>query len=182
MILMTLNCRGLASKPKKLAVCRLVEDKHIDVLFLQESMGNGALFVDELESMMSGWTVLSVDARGKSGGLLLGWRSKFFHLLNAWGVGSGLCASLFSIEHNLDLCFANIYGPYNDREFFWKNLMDMECLICQKLILGGDLKFSMGLSEIWGTRARLDSLSNFFIKSLETFRLVDIVPSVMLPT
>ena len=41
MILMTLNCRGLASKPKKLAVCRRVEDKHVDVLFLQESMGDG---------------------------------------------------------------------------------------------------------------------------------------------
>ena len=54
MILMTLNYRGLASKPKKLAVCRLVEDQHIDVLFLQESMGNGNLFVNELESMLSG--------------------------------------------------------------------------------------------------------------------------------
>ena len=115
MILMTLDCRGLVSKPKKLAVCKLVEDQHIDVLFLQESMGNGNLFVDELESMMSGWTFLSVDARGKSGGLLLGWRSRFFYLLNAWGVASGLCASLFSIELNMDVCFANIYGPYNDR-------------------------------------------------------------------
>ena len=60
--------------------------------------------------------------------------------------------------------------------------MDMEFLKCQKLILGGDLNFSMGLSEIWGTRERLDSLSDFFIKYLETFGLVDIVPFVMLPT
>ena len=72
MILMTLNCHGLASKPKKLAVCRLVEDQHIDVLFLQESMGNGVLFADELESMLKGWNFLSLDACGKSGGLLLG--------------------------------------------------------------------------------------------------------------
>ena len=56
MILMTLNCHGLASKPKKLAVCRLVEDKHVDVLFLQESMGNGKLSVVEMESMLKGWT------------------------------------------------------------------------------------------------------------------------------
>ena len=75
MILMTLNCHGLASKPKKLVVCRLVEDKHVDVFFLQESMGNGTMFVVELESMLKGWTFLSLDARGKSGGLLLGWRS-----------------------------------------------------------------------------------------------------------
>ena len=54
MIFMTLNCRGLASKPKKLAVCRLVEEQHIDVVFLQESMGNGVLFVGEMESILKG--------------------------------------------------------------------------------------------------------------------------------
>ena len=62
MIFMTLNCRGLASKQKKLAICRLVEEQHIDVVFLQESMGNGIMFVDELESMLRGWTFLSLDA------------------------------------------------------------------------------------------------------------------------
>ena len=56
MICMTLNCRGLASKPKKLAICKLVEDKHVDVLFLQESMGKGQLFVVEMESLLKGWT------------------------------------------------------------------------------------------------------------------------------
>ena len=60
--------------------------------------------------------------------------------------------------------------------------MKLDCLKCDKLILGGDLNFSMGFSKIWGTKARLDPLFDFFIKSLETFGLVDIVPSVMLPT
>ena len=59
-----------------------------------------------------------MDARGKSGGLMLGWRSRFLHLLNAWGVGSGIFVSLFSIELNMDVCFENIYGPYNDRAIF----------------------------------------------------------------
>ena len=70
MILMTLICHGLASKPKKLAVCRLVEAQHVDVLFLQESMGIGHLLVADLESMLKGWTFLSLDAHGKFGGLL----------------------------------------------------------------------------------------------------------------
>ena len=51
MIVMSLNCRGLASKPKKLVVCRLATDQFIDVLFLQETMGDGVLFVSELESL-----------------------------------------------------------------------------------------------------------------------------------
>ena len=65
MIVMTLNYRGLASKPKELAVCRLVVDHFIDVLFLQETMGDGVLFVGELELLLSGWTFVSVDAKGK---------------------------------------------------------------------------------------------------------------------
>ena len=79
-------------------------------------MGNGQMFVVEMESMLKGWTFLSLDAHGKSRGLLLGWRSRFFHLLNAWGVDSGLCASLSSFELNLDICVVNIYGPFIDRE------------------------------------------------------------------
>ena len=41
MIFMTLNCRGLASKPKKLVIYRLVVDEFVNVLFIQETMGDG---------------------------------------------------------------------------------------------------------------------------------------------
>ena len=95
---------------------------------------------------------------------------------------SGLLASLFSIEVNLDICVVNIYGPYSDKEGFWRNLFDLICHKGEKLILGGDLNFSLGFCEIWGNRARLDPLSDFFTKSLENYDLVDVVPSVMLPT
>ena len=54
MIMTTLNCRGLASLPKKLVVRRLIEDQFINVLFLQEIMGNGISFVGELELMLPG--------------------------------------------------------------------------------------------------------------------------------
>ena len=72
MIVMTLNCRGLASKPKKLAICRLVVEQSVDVLFIQETMGDGVLFASTLESLLLGWAFCSVDAKGKSGGLLVG--------------------------------------------------------------------------------------------------------------
>ena len=55
MIVMTLNCRGLASKPKKLAICRLVSDQSVDVLFLQETMGDGVLFTGSMELLLPGW-------------------------------------------------------------------------------------------------------------------------------
>ena len=72
MIVTTLNCRGLASLPKKLAVRRLIEDQFIDVLFLQETMGNGLGLVGEMESMLPGWNFISLDAKGMSRGLLIG--------------------------------------------------------------------------------------------------------------
>ena len=79
MITMTLNCRGLASLPKKLAVHRLIAKHAVDVLFLQETMCGGDLLVYEMESMNRGWKLLSVDSKGKYGGLLLGWKMRLFN-------------------------------------------------------------------------------------------------------
>ena len=82
----------------------------------------------------------------------------------------------------MDLCFVNVYRPYVKRERFWTNLMDLECLKCAKLILGGDLNYSLGLSEIWGDRPRMDNISNYFSSKLDDFDHVDIDPTVLLPT
>ena len=95
---MTLNCRGLASLPKKLAVKRLIDEQSLDVIFLQETMFDGCVLVKEMELMLKDWQFISVDAKGRSGGLLLGWRSPKFLLLNAWAMNLGFCAALHSIE------------------------------------------------------------------------------------
>ena len=125
-------------------------------------MCDGVILVGELELMLKDWKFVSVDAKGRSGGLLLGWRTRNFHLLNAWALCSGMCVVLYSIELQLDLCFINLYGPYIDREFFWNNLLVMECFRCPKLVFGGDLNFSLDYSEIWGVKACVDVLTDFF--------------------
>ena len=103
-------------------------------------------------------------------------------LLNSWAMDSGLCVSLYSTELKMDLCFVNVYGPYVEREGFWNNLLDFVHLNCTKLILGGDLNFSLGFSKTWDARARVDNLCNFFSMKLDGFGLVDIAPIVLLPT
>ena len=148
MIVTTLNCWGLASLPKKLVVRRLVEDQFIDVLFLQEIMGDGLSLAGELELLLSGWVFISLDAKGKSRGLLLGWRIRHFELLSVWVVDSGLFASLYSIEMKELFYFMNIYGPYLDRVRSWNNLLSLECLKTTRLIFGEDMNFSLGCSEI----------------------------------
>ena len=97
-------------------------------------------------------------------------------------MGSGLCASLHSFELKLTICCLNLYRPYVDREIFWYNSFKMEGLMSSKLILGGDLNYYVGLSEIWGVKARVDNLSDFFIRKMEVAGLVDIVPTILLPT
>ena len=94
----------------------------------------------------------------------------------------GLCVSLFSIELNMNFGFLNLYGPYVDREVFWSNLVSLDCLKSSALIFGGDLNFSVGFSEIWGAKARVDPLSDFFSRQLDGLGLVDIAPAVILPT
>ena len=61
---------------------------------------------------------------------------------------SSLCVVLHSIKLQLDLSFINLYGPYSDRKFFWNNISRMDCFKCPYLVFGGDLNFSLGLSEI----------------------------------
>ena len=55
MILMTLNCRGLVSLPKKLAVKRLIDEQSLDVIYLQETMFDGCILVKEMELLFSDW-------------------------------------------------------------------------------------------------------------------------------
>ena len=130
---------------------------------------------------MDGLFVMWMLKKNK-GGLLVGWRNHFLLFLNSWAMDSGLCVALYSTELQMEICFVNIYGPYVEREGFWNNLLDFMSANCTKIIFGGDLNFSMGLSKIWGDRARSDCLSDFFAKNLDYHGLVDIVPNVILPT
>ena len=53
-------------------------------------MGDGQVIAGELEVLLAGWNFISVDAKGRSGGLLLGWRTRLFHFISTWAVESGL--------------------------------------------------------------------------------------------
>ena len=61
-------------------------------------------------------------------------------------------------------------------------MFNLECLSCTNLIFGGDLNYSVGFSEIWGAKARVVFLSDFFTRLMDAFGLVDLVPSIILPT
>ena len=85
---------------------------------------------------------------GRSSGLILGWKSCKFLFHNAWAMKAGLCAVLFSFDLHKEISFVNICAPYLDRETFWNTLIKMDCFLTPYLVIGGDLNFSLGLSEI----------------------------------
>ena len=101
---------------------------------------------------------------------------------NAWAMTSCLCAVMHSFEMQLELFFLNLYGPYTDREAFWNNLSVMDCFNFPNLVVGGDLNFSLGQSEIWGVKAKVDGLTDFFNHLLEGLGLIDITPLDPRPT
>ena len=81
---------------------------------------------------------------GRSGGLILGWKSCNFLFHNSWAMKAGLCAVLFSFDLHKEISFVNLYAPYQDRETFWNNLIKTDCFLSPYLVFAGDLNFSLG--------------------------------------
>jgi exonuclease III len=156
------NCRGLASPKKKSSLKRLVVITNPYVLFLQETLGVSEQVVSTLESLLPGWSFAVVDAKGCSRGLATGWRLKSCKCDRIWGFESGLGLNMFSAELGRPLLLINIYGPYSDRKRYWDSLDLSSWLTDRDVIVGGDLNFSLGATEVWGPRATPDPLTDYF--------------------
>ena len=65
MILLSYNCRGLASLQKKSSIKRMVAMYDPQIILLQETMGASENVKKALESWLSGWVFQAVDAVGK---------------------------------------------------------------------------------------------------------------------
>ena len=79
-------------------------------------------------------------------------------------------------EGNLSLNILNIYGPYNNIVAFWEALQTSPLLRSENVVIGGDLHFTLGAHEIWGPRARVDLLANFFSNLLQNIKMADLDP------
>ena len=76
MKILSFNCRGLASSHKKSSLQRLVECTKPNVMLLQETLGDSSVVKSMMEKLFPGWEFEGVDARGRSGGLVTGWRTR----------------------------------------------------------------------------------------------------------
>ena len=88
------NCQGLAGPLKRLALRRVFELEHPYVMLLQENLGVGDVIKEKLESWFLGWKFETLDVRGRSAGLAMGWNTRVVKVLNIWGLDSVLGMTL----------------------------------------------------------------------------------------
>jgi hypothetical protein len=93
-----------------------------------------------------------------------------------------ICLSLFSTDLGHNLTVINIYGPHHDRHIYWNSLAKCEWFKDNDFLLGRDLNFSPGASEVWGPRVAQYPLNNFFLNYLDQAGLVDVEPQKVTPT
>jgi len=182
MKLMSYNCRGLAGPHKKSAFRRVLTLEHPDVILLQETLGVGDVIKNSLESWLPGWSFLTLDVKGRSGGLAVGWKNSCLKLVDSWGMDSVLCVDLMSADLGFTIKVINVYGPYHNRVPFWDELTGNPLLSGDSLVIGGDLNFSLGQNEVWGPHAHVDSLAGYFVQKLAAKGWLDIDPIKLKPT
>lgn len=97
MIILSYNCRGLASLPKKLALKELVRSNKPDIILLQETLGKGEEVTGCLVKLLPGWSFHVIDANEHSGGVALGFNVKVLREISSWGWENVLDVELYSI-------------------------------------------------------------------------------------
>ena len=60
------------------------------MMLLQETLGVGDVIKEKLESWFLGWQFETLDVRGRSGSLAMGWNTRVVKVLNTWGLDSVL--------------------------------------------------------------------------------------------
>lgn len=74
---------------------------------------------------------------------------------------------MYYAELGKNILLINVYGPYLDKILYWDRLLRCSFMDCEHLVLGGDLNFTLGLLEVWGTRSIPNPLSNYFLDALD---------------
>lgn len=115
---LSFNCKGLASTPGKLAMQSLIETDPIDIIMLQETLGNTDSIEQSLLTIRPRWQFHALDAIGRAGGLAIGYNPQTIKVSATLGGMGFICMDLLSTELGETLRIINVYGPCQRREQF----------------------------------------------------------------
>ena len=82
MKVLSFNCKGLVCPHKRSALRQVVELYQPEIILLQETLGEGLEVKTKVESWFGGWCFETLDGRGRSGGLAIGWNTRCVKVLN----------------------------------------------------------------------------------------------------
>eukprot|EP00253_Pinus_taeda_P012292 PITA_12292 len=119
---------------------------------------------------------------GEIGRLAIGINHRTIRLDSSWGGQGFLGVDIFSADLGVAFRIVNIYGPCQHREPFWNRLLNLSLMTASHTILGGDLNFSLGFRESWGSMAQVDSITYFMRNALEQADFVDVPMHQPMPT
>ncbi|KAL7194493.1 hypothetical protein ACSBR1_034841 [Camellia fascicularis] len=173
MKLLSWNIRGIGRSEKRRKIRNIVQERMVDVLFLQETKKVG---VSE-ELVKSIWPYddleyMSVDADGFSGGVLCVWKASVFSLAKCCSSRNFLILS-GTILPCFNCVFVNVYAP-NDvtrRGVVWNTLWNLKAQFVDPWCLGGDFNEVRSMGERKGCLIRDKGMREFneFIEGVELY-------------
>lgn len=171
MKILSWNIRGLGKKEKRSKIKKMVRDRGVDILFLQETKlkSTNSFFINSIWGH-SDFGFMEVDSNESSGGLLCVWNSNLFKLMEVCSnrnflLLSGICGSDFSC------ILINVYGPCiaTERGKLWDTISSLRVHYPAPWCLGGDLNEIRNTEERQGCSVRDRGMRDFnnFIDDME---------------
>lgn len=175
MKLLSWNIRGLGRLEKRSSIKRMVKDRQIDILLIQETKRSNI----QVRDAKSVWPwdhmeFLAVDAEGNSGGQLCIWNPEVFVLSECCSTRNLIIIS--GTTHDLFECVVlNIYAPTDAvrRRKLWDLIINLKQHFLKPWCMGGDFNEIRFMSDSKGCTRRDRGMLDFnnFIDQLA---LVDI--------
>lgn len=137
--------------------------------------------VEYFIKMLPDWYMVVTDAHGLSGGLAAIWDPWWVNV-KAFSCFAGILLTGHILKLKGRIHIINVYAPYRDRAIFWDSLIESELPDLTSLIIVGDLNCTICLNEIWGCSRKVDVMVDYIKDIILKHNLVDICPSMFIPT
>ncbi|XP_028101025.1 uncharacterized protein LOC114300334 [Camellia sinensis] len=171
MKILSWNVRGLGRPEKRGKIKRLVRERGVDVLFLQETKRR----IMEDHFVKSIWPYeemdyMVVDSVGSAGGLLSIWRPQIFELKSCYS-GKNFIILSGTSSPSFQCSLVNIYAPNEvlGRRQLWKSLAGIHHHFPNPWCVGGDFNEIRFIGERKGCLSRDRGMKDFneFVEKLE---------------
>lgn len=135
------NVRGLGDESKCNVVRNVIKDSRCDLLCIQETKLNEKNLSYVLRALPSFFQrqVVSVDARGSAGGIVIAWKHSY-ELVSSWATPHTCTAILKQVSTGQEMAITNVYGPSIEghKSQFIEELRGIHSKIVNPWMLVGD--------------------------------------------